>query len=108
MRILAENIKRRRKELGLSQEKLAEIVGLSTNHIARIETGTRTPSLGILDRIAEALGTTVSELTAEQGAEPLKADERITALLKNISAEDAEFLAREVAEWVHRLSKKGS
>jgi transcriptional regulator with XRE-family HTH domain len=41
-------IRRRRRELDLSQEELAERAELHRNYVSGIETGTRNPSLKIL------------------------------------------------------------
>jgi transcriptional regulator with XRE-family HTH domain len=53
--LLANNIKKRRKVLGISQAVLAEKAGTSTHHIAQIEQQNRFPSAELLERIAEAL-----------------------------------------------------
>lgn len=59
---LGAKIRRLRKDLGLSQETLAERVGVSPVYICMIENGKRTMSLALLDRIANELETTVGEL----------------------------------------------
>ena len=53
--VLAYNIKKRRKNLGISQEKLAEKVTTSTHYIGSIEQKTKFPSPEMLERIAAAL-----------------------------------------------------
>ena len=52
---LASNMKRYRKQMHLSQEKLAEKAGASTNYIAMIESGRYFPSLPMINRIASSL-----------------------------------------------------
>jgi transcriptional regulator with XRE-family HTH domain len=44
-----------RRRLGLTQLQLGEAVGVSHGHIARIELGRADPSLGLVERIADAL-----------------------------------------------------
>jgi len=51
-----EEIKRRRKKLGITQKKLAELVGVSQPLIARIESGDLDPKLSLVKRIFEVLG----------------------------------------------------
>ena len=50
-----------RKQKGLSQNQLAEIVGISREHLAKIETAKRSISLGLLIDISEALDTPVKD-----------------------------------------------
>lgn len=45
-----------RKEQGLTQQQLADIVGMQRNHISRIESGKFSVGLDTLAAIAKALG----------------------------------------------------
>jgi len=67
--ILAGNLKVYRKELGFSQEKLAELVGTAPNYIAMIEGEKRFPTDTMLEKIASALQREPCELFA---VEPIK------------------------------------
>jgi len=61
--IIGENIRARRKHLGLSQEKLAEYSHLSTNFISRLEhTNHQNISVQKLNQIAQTLDTDISQL----------------------------------------------
>ncbi|MCM1339959.1 MAG: helix-turn-helix transcriptional regulator [Muribaculaceae bacterium] len=60
---LGKNIKSRRKELGLTQQDLADRLNLSLNFVGKIEVAFSKPSLDTLIEIANVLDTTVSELT---------------------------------------------
>jgi transcriptional regulator with XRE-family HTH domain len=53
--LLAYNIKKRRRCLGISQAKLAEKVSTSTHYIGQIEQKNKFPSPDMLERIAAAL-----------------------------------------------------
>jgi HTH-type transcriptional regulator/antitoxin HipB len=53
---LAEAVRARREELGWSQRKLAERAGMTQPGIARFEAGGTTPTLPLLERLADALG----------------------------------------------------
>jgi HTH-type transcriptional regulator / antitoxin HipB len=53
---LAEAVRSRREELGLSQRQLAERAGMTQPGIARFEAGGTTPTLPLLERLATALG----------------------------------------------------
>ena len=52
---LGDKIRIKRRELGYTQEKLAEICDISTGFLGHIENGTRSPSLETLYSIACAL-----------------------------------------------------
>lgn len=73
-REIGEAIRRRRKELGLSQEQLSERVGVSYQQIQRYENGSSMLNVENVQRIARALSlpvTTFFETTrANVAAEP--------------------------------------
>ena len=63
---LGERIKTCRQSAGLSQEKVAELVGVSRQAVTKWETGQSAPSTENLFRLAEILGTTVDFLLADE------------------------------------------
>lgn len=64
--IIAENIKRRRKKLGLTQEELGAQLGYSVKTVSKWESGNGTPPTVILPKLALALKADVGQLlTAE-------------------------------------------
>jgi predicted transcriptional regulator len=52
---IADQVTERRKELGLSQQQLAELTGTTQSAIARLESGGRPPRIDTLLRITSAL-----------------------------------------------------
>jgi len=54
-RRVGNNVKKYRKELGLSQEGLALDCGLHRTYISGVERGIRNPTVLVLDQIAAAL-----------------------------------------------------
>ena len=52
---LAQNVKLRRKELGLSQEELADMAEIDRTYASQIERGVANPSLEVLYRVARSL-----------------------------------------------------
>jgi transcriptional regulator with XRE-family HTH domain len=59
---ICNRIKKYRHEMGLTQEDLAEKVGVSRVYIGYVEQGRNTPSLEILEKIAKALKVRLSEI----------------------------------------------
>lgn len=62
-------IRRRRRELDLSQEEFAERSELHRNYISGIENGTRNPSLKNIEKLAKALDITIARLLLDYGVE---------------------------------------
>ncbi|WP_318659970.1 helix-turn-helix transcriptional regulator [Treponema sp.] len=63
-----QNLKYYRKQAGLTQEKLAESIGMSTSYIGDMEARERFPSAETIDKIAEALNIPVSVLFNEKSS----------------------------------------
>ncbi len=55
-------VRKRRSELGLSQELLAERSDLHRTYVADIERGARNPSLVAIEKLTKGLGVSLGEL----------------------------------------------
>lgn len=66
IRIVGRRVKVLRKQLGLSQEKLAEKVGKSVDAISSIERGVSMPMLETAYALSEALGVRFFDLFREE------------------------------------------
>jgi transcriptional regulator with XRE-family HTH domain len=62
LELLAKNIKIFRKQKGLSQNQLAELLSISREHLAKIETTKRCISLKLLFKLSDVLNITLEEL----------------------------------------------
>lgn len=60
-----ELVRRLRVERGYSQEEFSFRVGLHQTYVSSVERGERNVTIGTADRIAKALGITLSELFGE-------------------------------------------
>lgn len=58
-------LRTRREAERLTQLDLAEEAGLSESYISQLERGLHAPSLEAIDALAQALGTTATDLVAE-------------------------------------------
>ena len=59
---IAGNLRQQRAKYRISQEKLAELTGISQQFICSIETETANPSIEVMLKIADALGITLNDL----------------------------------------------
>ena len=59
---LGQRLRKRRQALKLTQQELAESLGVTPQHISAIEQDDRAPSLLFLAKLAEELGVTVDYL----------------------------------------------
>ncbi len=60
---IGKNIKKYRKKLGISQDKLSKLAGITLHTITKIESGTTpNPRIETVKKIADALGVSIEEL----------------------------------------------
>ncbi len=64
-KVLGFNIKVERARKNITQETLAEMAGISTKHVTKIENAGVTPNIYFIYKIAQALDVTIDELTTE-------------------------------------------
>ncbi|HEY9626472.1 MAG TPA: helix-turn-helix transcriptional regulator [Coleofasciculaceae cyanobacterium] len=67
-------IRRRRRELDLSQEKLGELAELHPTYISGIERGDRNPTLENIEKLAKALKISIADLLLNYGVEKKTGD----------------------------------
>lgn len=89
---LSQNIRLLRRRMGLSQQDLAEKVGLNRGNIASYETGTAEPKICKLLRISKLLGVTTHDLTRFDLAETGRMEQALQ------SFREAELADREKTE----------
>ena len=63
---IGTKIRKRRKELNISQEKLAELCDVGTTHISHIETGNCIPSLKVFINILNTLNINADSLLCDE------------------------------------------
>ncbi|MBA7646310.1 hypothetical protein ES703_54072 [subsurface metagenome] len=103
LRKLGLEIRSRRKALRLSQEKLADEIGITFKHMSEIERGITTPSVIIVARLAAALKVTPNDLlgfgaSAENMHDPRILSEKLFELLKGKPKLQMAFIKRLVDE----------
>lgn len=64
-KVIGQNIRKRRKELGMTQEKLAEKASLHPVYISQVEGASRAITIKALLPIAKALGVKLRDLVGD-------------------------------------------
>mgnify|MGYP002677028066 CR=1 FL=1 len=103
---MGRNIRTSRKEKGLTQEQLAEAVGITPSFCAQIEAGSRAASVETLYQIAEALEVSASALI--YGSTHSERILHITNMLKDMSETNLAYVERYITltkEWCESASK---
>ena len=66
---IGTNIKKYRKEKGLTQRELADKLNIATNSLSRYEIGERRPPIDMIEKIAEILNYTPIQLIYDEEVE---------------------------------------
>lgn len=89
---LGSRIRARRRAQGLGLEQLAELSGVSRSMVSDVERGRKTPTVLVLDRLATALGTSISRVLDEPAGNAL-------VILRNAR----QRVVRDPAGWERRI-----
>ena len=87
---LGYRVKKRRQALKMTQQELAQVLGMTPQHISAIEQEKAAPSLSLLPRLAEELGVTTDYLLAgkeniiTEVIPAIKADRSLTLKAKRL------------------------
>ena len=103
--ILAKNLKKHRKRLGITQPELAERAGLSTNYVGMIEVARNFPTADVLERLATALGIKSNELFSVSDSPERAMEQLQQSILDNMDRvyqTTAKNLEKAVAEAVEK------
>ena len=83
-----------RKNIGLSQEKLAEIICISPQAISKWENGHTLPETSLLPMLSQIFGCTIDEIIMPA----YSFDEKIEAEKPNFLEQQAEYIAKQVIQ----------
>ncbi|HUY31398.1 MAG TPA: helix-turn-helix transcriptional regulator [Pirellulales bacterium] len=61
---IARDIVRERRELGLTQQKLAQLAGVRQETLSRLESGKHSPTVRTVEKIEKALGRSRAKVSA--------------------------------------------
>ena len=105
---LGGNLSERRKQLGWTQEMVAERVGVDAETISRIERGAHLPSLPTLDRLAVALRCSAGDLLSNEGPEDASEAATFGTWISELGTDDRAFVmtvVRNCCEYLGNRSK---
>lgn len=92
---LGRQVLAKRKEKGLNQSELGNLVGVSRNYVSQIERGVaRSISMKVINQLAVALGASAGELTGERSQITIPPSLREFGIENNLSYEVIDKLAR--------------
>ena len=60
--VFAANLRRLRREKGMSQEELADVASINRTYVSKLETGVTYAGLEIIGKLADVLGIEAAEL----------------------------------------------
>jgi transcriptional regulator with XRE-family HTH domain len=103
--VFIKNLKKRRKEHGISQIKLSEMCDTTSNYIGQIEMGRRIPSFDKIEKIAAALGIASFELFSQdierKDIEKQSAKDYLMKMPADIKKEIISNLLKEIKNNIH-------
>jgi len=100
--LVGRAIARQRTRAGLTQEEVAERLGVGNEAVSRIERGVVIPNIARLFELAEIFDCEAAELLTESSARPDDQAARISGLLTPLESADRHL----VMELVERLTKR--
>lgn len=98
--LIGLRIMQRRKELGLSQEKLAEKLGISKNHLSNIERGKYMPTTECIFKICNTIGYTPDYYLI--GA-PIAETDEIVKLIKTLPRDKQQGIIKLLKFYIDNL-----
>lgn len=88
---IAAVVRKTRKEKGLTQENLAELIGVTAGYIGQLERNETTPSASILSKLVEVLGIDANALFFEQ-PDTMPLSREISIRASRLSKENQEIV----------------
>lgn len=104
---IGQRIRKVRKAQGLSQEQLAERVGISVTHMSHIETGNTKLSLAVFVRLARSLDIQTDDLLQDLKSGKTVAENTIMDVLETCTTQQIRIIADVVKAAKTAMDKYG-
>lgn len=107
MSVFGDNLRKARKQLGLTQRQLAARIGARHNSVSNWETGQNEPDTLTIRRLCDALSITANDLFIEDPSSPapVSRDELKFALFEE-SGQNMEDMLQEVLDFAQFVKEK--
>ncbi len=92
-----------RKRLGLSQQAVAEKIGIEPESISRIENGAIAPTLARLRQFAQVYGCSMESLIGKSSDQSPDIAKRIASKLEDLSEADRAFVAEQTMNLIGHI-----
>ncbi|MBR1721112.1 MAG: helix-turn-helix transcriptional regulator [Treponema sp.] len=106
--LFGRNVRKYRKERGLTQEQLSEKLGISQKHLSIIETGTQFASASLIGRISEVLKVSPGDLFGGSSDILIEEIKKTRAMLMTFFTNEmnrhSSILSSEIKNTVRRFS----
>ena len=108
IKVFASKMYNFRKEMKLTQEELADVLGLDNSYVSLLERGARVPSLLTLDRIAKAFKVKAADLLTEvpRGEKYSFRQKELLYIIREGSPEDVDKIYRVMKIITEKPGKK--
>ncbi|UVL08339.1 helix-turn-helix domain-containing protein [Pseudomonas rhodesiae] len=103
--LVGQAIARQRARCKLSQEQVAEKLGIGSEAVSRIERGIVMPNIERLVELSEIFGCETAELLTEGSSRPEDQTRRLYNLLFRLEPHDRDFVMDMVERLVTRLDR---
>lgn len=97
-KLIGVNIQERRKKLGLTQESLAEKIGVGQQSLSRMERGDIAPKLERLPEVAATLQCSVADLFRPEAGNNHDLARTLEDALQGLEKKEKEYLVRLTGE----------
>ena len=107
---LGAKIKQSRKAKGLTQEQLAELMGIDDKHLSRIEKGFHSPKFSIIQKLAKVLEynfLVLEDVCVQENSTKEKIIRKILHILNSADSETEELCYLEAIKHARRCYKSG-
>jgi transcriptional regulator with XRE-family HTH domain len=102
--VVRGRIRALREERRLTQEELCERARISVDAVNRIENGSRVPTIDTLEKIAAALGSSVTDLLHRPATKPTKSPAPLRRMINLVENEPLDV--QEAVEQIVRAALK--